>query len=142
MLAAIVESSDDAIVSKTLEGIVTTWNAGAERMFGYTAEEMIGQPILLLIPPERHPEETGILRQLKAGERIEHYETVRVTKAGRRFPVSLTISPIRDAKGKIVGASKIARDISERKRLSELQERMAAIIESSDDAIISKDLNG
>jgi PAS domain S-box-containing protein len=141
-LAAIVASSYDAIVSKTLEGIVTTWNAGAERMFGYTAEEMIGQPILRLIPPELHEEETRILQRLKAGERIEHYETVRLTKEGNRLPVSLTISPVRDSTGKIVGASKIARDISEQKRLSELQERMAAIVESSDDAIISKDLNG
>ena len=141
-LAAIVASSHDAIVSKTLEGIVTTWNAGAERMFGYTAEEMIGQPILRLIPPELHEEETRILQGLKAGERIEHYETVRLTKEGRRIPVSLTISPVRDSTGRIVGASKIARDISEQKRLSELKERMAAIVESSDDAIISKDLNG
>ncbi len=142
LLAAIVASSHDAIVSKTLEGIVTTWNEGAQRMFGYTAEEMIGQPILRLIPPEMHGEEAQILQSIKAGRRIEHYETVRLTKDGRRLPVSLTISPIRDAHGRIAGASKIARDISTQKRLSDLQERMAAIVESSDDAIISKDLNG
>jgi len=142
LLAAIVASSHDAIVSKTLDGIVTTWNAGAERMFGYAAEEMVGQPILRLIPLELHDEEARILQRLRAGERIEHYETVRLTKQGNRVPVSLTISPVRDAKGRIVGASKIARDISEQKRLSELQQRMAAIVESSADAIISKDLNG
>jgi PAS domain S-box-containing protein len=142
LLAAIITSSHDAIASKTLEGIITTWNAGAERMFGYTAEEMIGQSILRLIPPEMHDEETRILERIKAGQRIEHYETVRLTKEGQSLPVSLTISPIRDTRGRIVGASKIARDISEQKHLSELQERMAAIVESSDDAIISKDLNG
>src|SRR5258706_7253779 len=114
-LAAIVTSSNDAIVSKTLEGTITTWNAGAERMFGYTAEEIIGHSIRRLIPPELRDEEDRILERIKAGERIEHYETVRLTKDGHRFRVSLTISPIKDAAGKIVGASKIARDITERK---------------------------
>ena len=103
-LAAIVTSSNDAIVSKTLEGIITTWNAGAERMFGYTAKEMIGEPVLRLIPRELHHEEDRILKAIKAGERIEHYETVRLTKDGHRIPVSLTISPIKDAAGKIIGA--------------------------------------
>ena len=98
-LAAIVESADDAIVSKTLDGIVTSWNASAERMFGYTAQEMIGQPILLLIPPDRRSEEELILARLRAGERIEHFETVRVRKDGQLLEVSLTISPVRDSQG-------------------------------------------
>jgi len=114
-LAAIVTSSNDAIVSKTLEGAITTWNAGAERMFGYTAEEIIGHSIRCLIPPELRDEEDRILGRIKAGERVERYETVRLTKDGHRFPVSLTISPIKDAAGKIIGASKIARDITERR---------------------------
>jgi PAS domain S-box-containing protein len=118
-LAAIVTSSDDAIVSKTLDGIITTWNVGAQRIFGYAAQEIIGQPILRLIPPELHNEETEILSRIKAGQRIEHYETERVTKDGHRIPVSLTISPIKDASGTIIGASKIARDITEHKRSQE-----------------------
>jgi two-component system, chemotaxis family, CheB/CheR fusion protein len=123
-LAAIVESSDDAIASKDLNGIVTSWNQAAERIFGYTAEEMIGQPIALLVPPERPDEEPQILARIRQGERIDHYETVRVRKDGRRIDVSVTISPLRDPTGEIVGASKIARDITERKRLqAELQER-------------------
>jgi PAS domain S-box-containing protein len=115
-LAAIVASSSDAILSKTLNSIVTSWNASAERMFGYTAEEMIGQSILKLIPPERQQEEEHILARLKAGEAIEHYETVRMTKEGRRIDVALTISPVKDRAGKTIGASKIVRDITERKR--------------------------
>jgi PAS domain S-box-containing protein len=121
--AAIVASSDDAIVSKTLEGVVTSWNRTAERMFGYTADEMIGQPILRLIPPGRLEEEADILRQLRAGQRIEHYETVRVTKDGRSLDVSLTISPVKDHAGHIVGASKIIRDITKRKDEEQRSER-------------------
>lgn len=115
-LAAIVTSSTDAILSKTLDGVITSWNNGAAQMFGYTAEEMIGTPIIRLIPEDRRHEEDEILKRLKAGDRIEHYETVRVTKEGRNLDVSLTISPIRDSKGKILGASKIIHDITERKR--------------------------
>jgi PAS domain S-box-containing protein len=115
LLGAIVASSDDAIVSKDLEGIILTWNAGAERLFGYSAEEVIGRPITLLIPPERHDEEAGLLRQLRRGERIDHFETVRVAKDGRRIDISLTVSPIRDAEGKVIGASKVARDVTPRK---------------------------
>ncbi|HEU4529752.1 MAG TPA: PAS domain S-box protein, partial [Steroidobacteraceae bacterium] len=111
-----MESSDDAIVSKTLDGLVQSWNAAAERLFGYTAEEMIGRPILTLIPPELHHQETEILRTLRAGGRIEHYETERVTKDGRRIDVSLTVSPVRDRTGQIIGAAKIVRDISAAKR--------------------------
>ncbi|HZD41595.1 MAG TPA: PAS domain S-box protein [Terriglobales bacterium] len=115
-LAAIVESSEDAIISKDLNGIVASWNQAAERLFGYTAAEMIGKPITLLIPPERHDEEPGILNSIKRGERIEHYETVRRRKDGSLVDVSLTVSPIRDTQGNVVGASKIARNISQRKR--------------------------
>ena len=118
-LAAIVESSDDAVVSKNLNGIVTSWNAAAERIFGYSAKEMIGQPILKIIPPELHGDEDMILSKLRRGERIDHFETVRVTKTGERLDVSLTISPIRDKNGRIVGAAKIARDITQRKRSEE-----------------------
>ena len=115
-LAAIVESSEDAIVSKTLDGVITSWNQGAERLFGYTAAEAVGQPITLIIPPERLDEEPAILERLRRGERVEHFETVRVAKDGRRLDISLTISPVRDGSGRIIGASKIARDITERKR--------------------------
>ena len=120
-LAAIVASSDDAIISKTLEGVVTSWNAGASRIFGYAPEEMIGQPILRIIPPELRHEEEGILAQLRRGERVDHFDTVRVAKDGRRLFISLTVSPIRNGAGEVVGASKVARDVSERKRSEELQ---------------------
>jgi len=115
-LAAIVTSSDDAIISKTLEGIVTSWNASAERIFGYTEAEMIGQPILKIIPPDRLDEEPRILERLRRGERVDHFETKRMTKDGRLLDISLTISPVKDNEGKIIGASKVARDISEQKR--------------------------
>ena len=116
-LAAIVESSDDAIVSKDLNGIVTSWNAAAERIFGFTPDEAIGQSITIIIPPELQDEERQILQRLRSGERVEHFETIRQTKYGMRRHVSLTISPVRDAQGRIVGASKIARDITERKQI-------------------------
>jgi PAS domain S-box-containing protein len=115
-LAAIIESTDDAIVSKTLEGVVTSWNKGAEAMFGYTAEEMVGQPITRLFPPDRLEEENLILNRIKRGERIEHFETVRRRKDGRDIDISVTISPVRDGSGRIVGVSKIARDITDQKR--------------------------
>ena len=127
-LAAIVSSSSDAIASKTLEGIITSWNASAERMFGYTADEIIGQSVLTLIPPERHSEEDTILARLRAGERVEHFETVRMTKEGRRLDVSLTISPIRDRSGVITGASKIVRDITERKQLERERAELLGIV--------------
>ena len=122
-LAAIVASSDDAIVSKTLDGVITSWNAGATRIFGYAADEMIGRPISRIIPPELLPEEEGILARLRRGERIEHFDTVRVAKDGRRLSISLTVSPIRDGAGNVVGASKVARDVTERK-LSEERQRL------------------
>ena len=128
-LAAIVDNADDAIISKDLNGVVRTWNDAARRTFGFTAQEMIGQPILKLIPPELHHEEEIILGRIRAGERIEHYETTRVRKSGERIQVSVTISPIRDETGRIIGASKIARDISDRKRMERLlveAEKLAA----------------
>ena len=120
-LAAIVEASDDAIISKDLNGIIATWNHGAEKLFGYGAEEVIGKPITILIPPDRQHEEPGILARVRGGERVEPYETVRQRKDGQRIEVSLRVSPIRDAAGKVVGASKIARDITRRKRAEQAQ---------------------
>ncbi|MCE9547512.1 MAG: MEKHLA domain-containing protein, partial [Planctomycetia bacterium] len=119
LLAAIVESSDDAIISKSLEGRILSWNGGAERLFGYTAAEAIGSPITLIIPPESRDEERTILARLRRGERIEHYETVRVSKEGRHINISLTISPIRDTANRIIAASKVARDITPRKQSEE-----------------------
>ena len=119
-LAAIVESSEDAIVSKDLNGIITSWNAAAQRIFGFTPKEAIGRPITIIIPPELWDEEKQILHRLRAGERVDHFETIRQTKKGARLHVSLTISPVRDARGRIIGASKIARDISEQKRMEQV----------------------
>jgi PAS domain S-box-containing protein len=119
-LASLVQSSDDAIVGKNLDGIITSWNKGAERVFGYTAEEAIGQPITIVIPQDRQDEERTILTRIRRGERIEHFETIRQRKHGSLIWVSLTISPVKNAEGKIVGASKIARDITEQKRTSDL----------------------
>ena len=118
-LAAIVESSDDAIISKGLDGVITSWNAGAERLFGYTPQEVIGRPITILMPPERVDEEPAILQRIRRGERIEHYETVRRRKDGTLLDISLTISPMRDSAGQLIGVSKIARDITGRKRTEE-----------------------
>jgi PAS domain S-box-containing protein len=140
--AAVLDSSDDAIVSKDLNGIILSWNPGAARMFGYTAEEAIGRPVSILIPRGREDEEPAILERVRRGERIDHYETVRQRKDGSRLTISLTVSPIRDDHGRIIGASKIARDITDRKRAEDLRRHFAAIVESSDDAIIGKDLNG
>jgi len=129
-LAAIVASSDDAIVSKSLDGIIRSWNAGAERLFGYTAAEAVGRSVTLLIPPELLDEERVILDRLRRGERVEHFETVRVAKDGRRIDISLTVSPIRDADGRVIGASKVARDVTGRKRadaaLRETERALAA----------------
>lgn len=122
-LASIVEFSDDAIASKDLNGIVTSWNRGAERIFGYSAEEIVGRSITILIPPDHLAEEPRILERIRRGERVDHYETVRRRKDGSLVDISLTVSPIKDAEGKVVGASKIARDISERKRAAEALSR-------------------
>src|SRR4026209_1157252 len=115
-LSALIESADDAIISKTLNGIITSWNAGAERIFGYTADEVIGKPVTILIPKDHEDEEPAILARLRAGQRIEHYETVRVRKDSRMIDISLTVSPIRGPNGTIIGASKIARDITEQRQ--------------------------
>jgi len=123
-MAAIIESTDDAIISKDLNGVITSWNPGAEKLYGYEAEETIGQPVSMLIPAERPDEEPAILAKLRRGERIDHYETIRVAKDGKRIAVSLTVSPIKNAAGKVIGASKIARDISEQKRAQEQMERI------------------
>ena len=120
-LAAIIESSDDAILSKDLNGVITSWNRGAERLFGYAAEEAVGKQTGFLLPPDRHDEEQKILERIRRGERIDQYETIRQRKDGHRIDISLTVSPIRDPRGVIIGASKIARDITERKRAQERQ---------------------
>jgi PAS domain S-box-containing protein len=142
-LAAIVESADDAIISKTLEGVITSWNKGAERIFGYTAEEAVGRSVTMLIPEDHLDEEPAILARIRSGERIEHYETIRVRKDGMLLNISLTVSPIRASDGRIVGASKIARDITERKRTEEaLREETEALATINELApIISAELD-
>ena len=124
-LAAIVDSSDDAIVGKDLNSIVTSWNAAAERMFGYSAEEMIGTSVRLLIPDDRQHEEDDVLSRITSGRRLEHYETIRRRKDGTLVPVSLTVSPVLNDEGVIIGASKIARDITERVRGDEERRRFS-----------------
>ncbi|WP_024513168.1 PAS domain S-box protein [Bradyrhizobium sp. ARR65] len=145
-LAAIVESSHDAIVSKNLDGIIQTWNAGAEQLFGYRPEEAIGRGITMLIPDDRPDEEAGILARIRRGERVDHFETVRRRKDGRLIDISLTISPIRDREGRIIGASKIARDITERKlaevRLQESERRLQELLAAIPAAIYTTDADG
>jgi PAS domain S-box-containing protein len=145
-LAAIVESSEDAIVSKDLDGIIRTWNRGAERLFGYKAEEVVGKPITILIPPDRLDEEPGILARIRRGERVDHYETVRRRKDGSPVDISLTVSPIRDDKGAIVGASKIARDITERKeaeaKLRDSERQLKDLLAAIPAAIYTTDAQG
>jgi PAS domain S-box-containing protein len=141
-LARVVESSDDAIVSKDLNGTITSWNRAAERIFGYSAAEAVGQSIRMIIPADRQTEEDVVLSRIRAGEGISQFETVRQRKDGTLIPISLTVSPIRDEAGRVIGASKIARDITERNRAIITGRRLAAVVESSDDAIITKDLNG
>ena len=142
MLAAIVDSSDDAIISKTLDGFITSWNRGAESIFGYTEDEIVNKSITVLIPPSRLAEELMILERIKAGEKVEHFETIRLKKDGTELMVSLTVSPIKNVKGEIIGASKIARDISQQYSSDIKQAILASIVDSSDDAIISKGLDG
>ena len=148
-LSAIVESSDDAIIGKTLGGIITSWNDGATRLYGYPVNEVIGKSISMLVPADKPDEIPGILARIKQGEKVAHFETVRVKKDGQRIDVSLTVSPIKDKKGNIVGASTIARDITERKNIEGIEkqnaqvlEQLSAIVETSDDAIIGKTLEG
>jgi two-component system cell cycle sensor histidine kinase/response regulator CckA len=141
-LAAVVESSDDAIIGKSLDGTITAWNPGAANLFGYSAIEAVGKPIQMLLPPERMDEESDILARIGDGVRVKHFETVRVRKDGTQVPVSVTISPIRDRLGAIIGASQIARDITDRMHEEEVREQLAAVVGSSDDAIIGKGLDG
>ena len=141
-LARVVESSDDAIVSKDLNGIITSWNRAAERMFGYSAEEAVGQSIRMIIPEDRQSEEDMVLARIRAGQAVTHFETIRCRKDRTLIPITLTVSPIHDETGRVIGASKIARDRTESARAAVAGNRLAAIVESSDDAIISKDLNG
>jgi PAS domain S-box-containing protein len=141
-LAAIVASSDDVIVSKTVDGIVTSWNPAAERTFGWTAAEAVGQPITLIVPDDRRAEEDDVLARIRRGERVDHFETVRRTRDGRLVDMSITVSPVKDADGRIVGASKVGRDITERRKGEATLRRLAAVVESSDDVIVSKTLDG
>jgi PAS domain S-box-containing protein len=142
ILAAIVDFSDDAIISLDLNGIITSWNPSAERLYGYTAAEAIGQPVSILIPLDRLDEEPQILGRIRRGERVDHLETVRKCKDGKAIDVSVTVSPIRNAQGVIMGASKISRDVTEARKAERGSRLLAAIVDSSDDAIVSKDLNG
>jgi PAS domain S-box-containing protein len=136
-MKAIVESSDDAIIGRTLEGVITSWNPAAERMYGYSSEEIVGKSIDRLIPEGQMAEMAAVVAKVRAGEHVERVETIRIRKDGTVFPVSITISPIRDEDGAIVGASAVHRDVSEQRRAFEVAQRMKAIVESSDDAIIS-----
>lgn len=142
IFSAIIDSSDDAIVSKTLDGIVTSWNRAATRIFGYAESEMLGTSILRLFPPEAVPEEDLIMTLIKRGDRVEHFETTRIHKDGHVVPVAVTISPVRDADGRIVGASKIARDISERVDSFRSLDQFRSLVRSSFDAIYTKNLDG
>ncbi len=142
LLAAIVDSSDDAILSMNLDSVITSWNRGAERLFGYTAEEAIGQNIVLIIPRNCRDQENSLLEQLERGEQVEHFETVRVRKDGTKFEVSLGLSPIKDAAGRMIGVSRLPRNITERKEAERTTGLLAAIVDCSDDAIVSKNLDG
>jgi PAS domain S-box-containing protein len=141
-LATVVEASDDAIVSKDLNGTIRSWNQSAERMFGYTADEAVGRSIRIIIPKDRQAEEDTVLARLRAGQAVAHFETIRQRKDGTLIPISLTVSPIYDDAGRVIGASKIARDITDRKQADATARRYAAVIQSSDDAIVTKTLDG
>jgi PAS domain S-box-containing protein len=145
-LAAVVESSDDAIISKDLNGIIATFNQGAERLFGYTAKEVVGKSITILIPPDRQHEEPEILARIRRGERVVHYETIRRRKDATPVDVSLPVSPVKDDQGRIIGASKIARDITERKhsevRLRDSERRLPELIAAIPAAIYTTDARG
>lgn len=142
LLGSVVDSSDDAIISKDLDGTITSWNKSAERLFGYTEAEALGRPITMLIPEDRLQEEPQIIARLEKGERVDHFETIRRRKDGSLIEISLTISPIRDYEGNVIGASKIARDATLLKRGDRANRLLSAIVDSSDDAIISKSLEG
>jgi PAS domain S-box-containing protein len=142
MLAAIVDSSDDVIISKTLEGIITSWNKSAEKLFEFTALEAVGNHISMIIPESRLSEEELIISRVALGKKIDHFETVRISKSGKEIPISLTVSPIVSESGRVIGASKIGRDISDRLTAEGKQAVLASIVDSSDDMIVSKTLNG
>ena len=142
LLAAIVETSDDGIISKSLDGVIQSWNAGAERIFGYTADQAIGRHISLVIPPDRLSEEDEIIARLRAGKRIDHYDTVRRRSDGQLINVSLTISPLKDDAGQVIGASKIVRDVTDRKRVEAERQKFVTLVESSTDFIGMCDLVG
>ena len=141
-LSAMVHSADDAIIGKTPAGIVQTWNPGAERLYGYSAAEMIGRDMTIILPPDRIDEEAQILERISRGERVEHFDTIRLRKDGCLLHVSIAVSPIRGKSGEVIGASHVARDFTETTELELARTQLAAIVESSDDAIVSKDLNG
>jgi len=141
-LAAIVESSDDAIIGKDLSGIITSWNRGAERIYGYAAEEAIGRSVSILVPSSHADEILSILENIRRGERVDHYETVRVTKGGRRINIALTVSPIRDSTGTIIGASTISRDITRRKKYEETIQLQARVLDQIQESVITTDLEG
>src|SRR5919108_956660 len=141
-LAAVVESADEVILSKDLDGVITSWNRSAERVFGWTAAEAIGRHITLIVPDERHAEEEQVLARVRRGERVDSFETIRMTKDRRLVDVAISVSPVRDSLGRVVGASTIALDITERRRFDETRARLAAIVESSEDVIVSKSLDG
>jgi len=142
MLAAIIESSEDAVISKTLDGIISSWNRSAELMYGYTSEEAVGQPMTMIVPEDRYNEEYEILNKIRSGDRIEHYETFRLTKSREEIPVSLTVSPINNKQGEIIGASNVARDISKQKQSEESLQRYAENLEvlNSVGKIVSENL--
>ena len=141
-LAAIVETSDDAIIGKSLDGTILSWNSGAERLYGYKAEEVVGRPLALLVPPGRTDEMARFMKAMRRGEHIGHYETTRLHKDGHPIEISVTISPVKDSAGTVIGASAIARDITERKRAEDLASHLASIVEASDDAIFACSLDG
>jgi PAS domain S-box-containing protein len=141
-MAAIVESSDDAIIGETLEGVITSWNPAAARMFGYSGEEIIGKPVGLLIPENQAGEAKSVAARVSAGQPVEHLETLNVRKDGTVFPISLTVSPIRDPAGAVVGASVICRDVTQQREALAIAQRMASIVEFSGEAIFGRTLEG
>ena len=141
-LGALVESSADAIVSKDLDGVILSWNSSAEKLFGYSAEEIVGTPFAVLIPPDRQLEELEILERVRRGERVEAFETVRLCKDGRQVEIVATIFPVKDEAGRVIGASKIARDITGRKQLGATQGLLAGVVRESNDANASNMLDG
>jgi PAS domain S-box-containing protein len=142
VLAAVVESSDDAIITQSLDGKIETWNRAAERMFGYDASEAVGRPIAIIVPPERMEEEENAVQRIRRGDPVRHFETERMSKGGQRRPVSVTMSPILTPTGEVYGISRIARDLTEHRALERTAFHLAAIVNSAEDAIVSKDVNG